>query len=96
MTRTPTLKQYRQLLVLGSGGAGLSWPDRKLAPYLRWGWVTADSFDGRYHHMVRITAEGFRALAAGTERYGLPSFEQTRVLVPDPVKAADAARWRQP
>ena len=94
--RTPTLRQYRQLLVLGSGGAGLSWPDRKLKPYLRWGWVERDEDHQGLWHWVRITGEGFRALARATDRYGLPGFEQTRLLMSDPVKAADAAKWKQP
>ena len=71
--RTPTAKQYALLLPLGSGDAGMSCRQRAHEPLFRHGWVT-----GRYDHrtrlwhFVRLTPEGFHALARAVERHGLP------------------------
>ena len=71
--RTPGERQYRQLLILGSGSAGLSWTRRETKPLLKHGWVTAeDPGDGGYFQWVRITPDGLRALALAVEKYGLP------------------------
>lgn len=72
--RVPTEKQYRQLRILGSGSAGLSWRRRETTPLLARGWVTADD-DGRYFQWVRITPAGLRALADAVDRYGLPDID---------------------
>lgn len=69
--RCPTERQYRHLLNLGSGAAGISRTRRDIDPLLKRGWVTAD-WRPPYYQWVRITAEGLRALALGVERYGLP------------------------
>lgn len=77
--RVPTEKQYRKLLALGSGAAGLSWTTGEVRPLLGHGWVTAKQ-DGRYWHWVRITSDGLRALAAAVDRYGLPAMsDEARV-----------------
>ena len=69
--RAPTENQYRRLLGLGSGSAGLSCGKRDTEQFLRRDWVTAE-WRPPYYQWVRITAEGLRALAEGVERYGLP------------------------
>lgn len=69
--RLPTEKQYRMLLGLGGGSAGLSWGRRDTEPLLRRGWVTAELHES-YYQWVRITPEGLRALAAAVEKFGLP------------------------
>jgi hypothetical protein len=75
--RIPTEKQYRRLLMLGSGAAWMSASKRDCQPLLRRGWVTAD-FDGRLYQWVRITPSGLRALADAVEAYGLPQFDLER------------------
>lgn len=67
----PTEKQYRLLLNLGSGSAGLSWGKRDTDQLLRRGWATAE-WHRRYYQWVRITPDGLRALALAVEKYGLP------------------------
>ena|ERR1044072_6096130 len=69
--RRITEKQYRRLLVLANGAAGLSRSKRETEVFLRRGWVTAD-WQPPYYQWVRITPEGLRALAVGVEHYGLP------------------------
>ena len=69
--RVPTEKQYRTLVALGDGSAGLSRGKRDTDPLLRRGWVTAE-WRPPYYQWVRITPEGLRALATAVERYGLP------------------------
>ncbi len=69
--RTPTEKQTRTLLNLGSGSAGLSWGKRMVDPMLNRGWVSA-TWDAPYYQWVRITPDGLRALALGIEKFGLP------------------------
>lgn len=71
MTRVPTEKQYRTLLNLASGSAGLAWGRRHTEPFLRRGWATAEP-KGSYYNWVRITPDGLRALALAVEKYGLP------------------------
>ncbi|MEQ9319007.1 MAG: hypothetical protein RIF41_07590 [Polyangiaceae bacterium] len=71
--RTPTEKQYRTLINLASGSAGLSWTRRDTRPLLNHGWVTAELRD-RYYQWVRITPDGLRAVALAVEKYGLPDF----------------------
>lgn len=69
--RCPTERQFKMLLALGSGSAGLSRTKRDTDPLLRRGWVTAD-WKPPYYQWVRITAAGLHALALAVERYGLP------------------------
>jgi hypothetical protein len=69
--RTPTERQYKLLLAIGSGSAWLSATKRECGPLLRHGWVTAE-WRPPYYQFVRITPEGLRALAAAVERYDLP------------------------
>lgn len=70
-SRIPTEKQYGIMLSLGRGDAGLSRLKRDTRPLLRRGWVTAE-FREPYYQFVRLTPDGFRALADAVERYGLP------------------------
>ncbi len=80
MSATPTENQYRTLLLLGSGAAGLSFRKRQTDALLRRGWVTAD-WKPPYYQWVRITSEGLRALARAVEKFGLPDVtprEETR------------------
>lgn len=72
--RTPTDKQFAILIALGSGGAGMSRTRRDTDPLLRWGWVTA-RWAGTYYQWVRLTADGYRAIAAYVDRHGLPEFD---------------------
>lgn len=69
--RVATERQYRLLLNLGSGSAGLSWGKRNTEQLTRRGWATAQ-WTPPYYQWVRITPEGLRALATAVERYGLP------------------------
>ncbi len=81
MAAGPTEKQYRTLLNLGSGAAGLSVTKRRAEPLMRHGWVTAD-WRPPYYQWMRITPDGLRALALGVEKFGLPSMEpRTEVKV---------------
>jgi len=68
---TPTEKQYALLLMMGGGSAWLSATKGKCEPLLRRGWVTAE-WRPPYYQFVRLTPEGFRALALAVEKYGLP------------------------
>lgn len=90
-TRFPTEHQYRVLLSLGSGNAGLSRTKRQTDPLLRHGWVTAD-WRPPYYQFVRITADGMRALAAAIERFGLPDL--TRGVVERKVCSECGCEWR--
>lgn len=69
--RVPTPGQYAALRALGSGGAGMSFTRRKTEPLLSHGWVTAEWHEP-YWQWVRITPDGYRALAVAAERHGLP------------------------
>ena len=86
VVRVPTERQYRRLLVLGSGAAAFSRTLRDTKALLDHGWVTAE-WDGRYYQCVRITPEGHRALAAGQERYGLPELTRPISDVPRRLRA---------
>lgn len=70
--RVPTEKQYRWLLMLGSGHVRVVPARREVEPFLRHGWVTATFTPGDRYRRIRITADGLRALAAAVDRYGLP------------------------
>lgn len=78
--RAPTEKQYRTLLTLGSGAAGLSWRKRDVDSLLRRGWVTA-LWKAPYYQQVQITPDGLRALADAVERHGLPPLGPTAITV---------------
>lgn len=75
---TPGRRQFRILLSLASGAAGLSRRRVDIDPLLARHWVTAD-WRPPYYQMVRITPEGLRAAAAGVERYGLPDLQGAAV-----------------
>lgn len=67
--QVPTERWFHRLRILGRGSTVLSPRKRE--------WRPDPTFAGRNHEPflppLRITAEGYRALAAATERYGLPS-----------------------
>ncbi len=71
MSARPTEKQYRVLLNLGGGAAGLSWTKRQTEAFLRRGWVAAE-WKEPFYQWVRITPDGLRALALAVEKFGLP------------------------
>ncbi len=72
----PTEKQYRRLLTLGSGWAGVGWSAPLILPLLGRVWIEPDNgSDG----LVRVTPAGLRALAAAVERYGLPELDAVRL-----------------
>lgn len=75
-----TEKQYRTLLGLGSGNAGIAWRKRTVEPLLRHGWVTAE-WREPFYSWVRITPDGLRALALAVERYGLPEMRRAEATV---------------
>lgn len=74
MSATPTERQYRLLLALGSGGTLVVGSRRQIGPLVRRGWVTAtDKGDAHYPYAwVRIRPDGLRALALAVEKHGLP------------------------
>lgn len=85
---TPTEKQHKVLLTLGSGSALLTGKKRDIEPLVRRGWVTAD----HGYAWVRITTEGLHALARGVERFGLPEMKGGSVA--DRVCAECDREWR--
>lgn len=87
----PTERQYRMLLVLASGSAGLSRTKRDTEPLLRRGWVTAD-WRPPYYQWVRVTAAGLHAVARAVERFGLP--EMTSGFRSEKVCAECEQPWR--
>ena len=74
---TPTERQYRLLMALGSGGALVSASERAAGPLARRGWVSGERHEGEDYPWawVRITPDGLRALARAVGRYGLPEIE---------------------
>ncbi len=96
--KTPTEKQYRCLLVLGSAGVVLTPGRRDWEPLLRHGWVEPASEreeDARWLAPLRITADGYRALAAGRERYGAPELTgemREQLLISEPPYIAKLRR----
>lgn len=66
--RTPTFKQYRTLLSLGSGAYLVGTNRPTIAPLHRHGWVTCRPD----YSWARITPAGLHALAAAADKYGLP------------------------
>lgn len=79
--RTPTPKQFRQLKTL-SGHIVLTPGFREWQPLINHGWVEAAwgyelkvKQDGRYKSWppLRMSADGFRALAAAIDKYGWPT-----------------------
>lgn len=90
VSRVPTERQYRTLLALGSGAAGLSRTKRDTDPLLRHGWVTAD-WRPPYYQFVRLTAEGFKALGRAVEKFGLP--ELTRGYVEHKICGDCGREW---
>ena len=78
---TPTERQHRKLIALGSGGALVIGTRREIDPLHRRGWVTGklDETCRTYAWAwVRITPDGLRALARSVERYGLPEIPAKR------------------
>jgi hypothetical protein len=78
MSRKPTPKQSRLLLVLGSGRTVLAPRRGEWMPLLRREWVERDPWfsetpSGGYLPPLRITPDGLRALADALERDGRPS-----------------------
>lgn len=75
--RKPTPKQALKLRLLGSGSIVVTPRRTDWGPLLRHGWVErADpslSPRGGFLPPLRITAEGYRALAGWLERDGWPS-----------------------
>lgn len=69
--RTPTRNQYDKMLPLASGSAGLSRTKGQTDPLLHHGWVTAE-WRPPYYQFVRLTPDGYRALALAVEKFGLP------------------------
>lgn len=95
MSRVPTEKQYDTLRVLGSGAmliSGIGGDRRLWKALLRHGWVAPEK-PGE-ENGLRITAEGYRALAAAADRYGLPDIHARREDPPEPplVQRLRAAR----
>mgnify|MGYP002779717143 CR=1 FL=1 len=77
---TPTERQYRLLLALGSGAALVSASERAVGPLARRGWVSGEHREGEDYPWawVRITPDGLRALARAVERHGLPEISAWR------------------
>jgi hypothetical protein len=84
MARVPTANQFSSLLSLGNGAAVLAPMERPWGPLVRHGWVEpwndlpAVRDKGGFYPPLRITPDGFRALAAATERHGLPDLTRRR------------------
>lgn len=74
--RVPTAGQFERLLSAGRGSVVLAPRRAEWMPLLRNGWVErveGVSPRGGVLPPLRVTAEGFRALARGLERHGWPS-----------------------
>lgn len=92
LTRTPTLRQYERLRILGSGGMVLAPRRREWQPLLRHGWVAAahdDDATSRLLPPLRITPAGLIALAAAVQRHGHPDID-----TPHPGEPAFLAKLR--
>jgi hypothetical protein len=74
--RAPTALQFVRLRKLGSGAMVVSPSRSEWMPLLRNGWVEKVdpglSVRGGFLPPLRITADGYRALAVGLERHGWP------------------------
>lgn len=77
VTRPLTRQQYERLRCLGAGGFVVAPRRRGWEPLLRRGLVRIPELHGDHHGeswaaFLGITSDGYRALAAASERYGLP------------------------
>lgn len=79
--KAPTTKQADLLRILGSGSIVLTPKRSAWAPLLRRGWVARIGDDGSpkggWLPPLRITADGYRALAAAVDRDGWPEPPET-------------------